>query len=144
MPAGATTTAVEVALTRPYASVVMTGIAVLDPTEAAPGPVDGNANVTAPVAAETVMLPVPELDNPVTPLFVIVTAVVEPVVVWLLKLIPVPAVVFTVVTARKPLSNTDPAYNAPVIPVPPSTCNCPVVVDVLAVAPITAIAVLAL
>ena len=81
VPAGATTAAVLVALTRPYTSVVITGIAVLEPTDAAPGPVDGNANVTEPVDALTVKLPVPELDNPVTPEFVIVTAVVGPVVV---------------------------------------------------------------
>lgn len=81
VPAGATTAAVVSAETRPYASVVTTGIAVELPADMAPGPVDGNANVTAPVDAETVMLPVPELDNPVTPLLVIVTAVVEPVVV---------------------------------------------------------------
>ena len=54
------------AVTRPYTSVVITGILVVDPTVTAPGPVCGNASVIAPVEAETVKLPVPVLDNDVT------------------------------------------------------------------------------
>ena len=51
---------------RPYASVVITGIAVALPTVPAPGPVAGNATVTEPTVPVTEIFPLPELVMPVT------------------------------------------------------------------------------
>ena len=103
VPAGATTAAVDVELIRPYASVVITGMAVLEPTVAAPGPLVGNATVIAPVDADTVKLPAPELDSPVTPALVSVTVPDGPLIVPP-PLMPVPAVTVTLDNTRLPVS----------------------------------------
>lgn len=127
------TDAVPNATTRPWASVVITGINDELPTVVAPGPVVGKLTVTAPVDADTVKLPVPLELNPVTPVLVIVNVSDGPVSAVLLNPMAVPAVKLRDVIGLLPLSNNDPAYSAPVIPTPPATRNAPVDVEVAAV-----------
>src|SRR5574343_529905 len=61
----------DAVLTRPYASVVMIGIIgyapLMPPHVCTPGPVVGNPNVTAPVAALVLnVVVIPAVDNAVT------------------------------------------------------------------------------
>ena len=107
---------VDAAVIRPYASVVITGIAVLLPYVFTPGPTTGMFTVIAPVAALTVRLPPPLELNPVTPVLVIVIA-------WFraLVLIPVPAAIDNDWLVRE----TDP------VPVPPAIFKVELTVAVL-------------